>query len=79
LDPLGNTRRPFPVKFFLLAILFIIFDVEVAFLYPWAMIFREFADAGEGLPAFVTAAVFIGILVIGLIYAWGRGALEWEE
>lgn len=79
LDPVGSPRRRFSVKFFLVAILFIVFDVEVVFLYPWAIVFRDFKAAGEGQAAFAVAAVFLGILVLGLIYAWGRGALEWEE
>ena len=79
LDPVGTPRRRFSVKFFLVAMLFIVFDVEVVFLYPWAIVFREFKQAGEGVAAFSVAAVFLGILLLGLIYAWGRGALEWEE
>ena len=79
LDPIGTPRRRFSVKFFLVAILFIVFDVEVVFLYPWAIVFKEFREAGLGIEAFVIAAVFLGILLLGLVYAWGRGALEWEE
>ncbi len=79
LDPVGSSRQRFSVKFFLVAILFIVFDVEVVFLYPWAIVFRDFKAAGEGPMAFAVAAVFLGILVLGLIYAWGRGALEWED
>ncbi len=79
LDPIGSPRRRFSVKFFLVAILFIVFDVEVVFLYPWAVVFREFKAAGEGALAFTVAAVFLGILLLGLVYAWGRGALDWEE
>lgn len=79
LDPIGTPRRRFSVKFFLIAILFIVFDVEVVFLYPWSVAFREFKTEGAGLFAFTVAAVFLGILLIGLIYAWGKGALEWEE
>lgn len=79
LDPVGTPRRRFSVKFFLVAILFIVFDVEVVFLYPWAIEFNEFRQAGAGVVAFSVAAVFLGILLLGLIYAWGRGALEWEE
>ncbi|PIU57927.1 MAG: NADH-quinone oxidoreductase subunit A [Deltaproteobacteria bacterium CG07_land_8_20_14_0_80_38_7] len=77
-DPQGSPHRKFSVKYFLVAILFIIFDVEVALLYPWALVFREFSDAGEGIIAFITALIFLGILFIGLIYAWGKKALEWN-
>ncbi len=79
LDPLGSSRTSIPVKFFLVAIIFVIFDVGVAFLFPWAMIFREFSDAGEGIMAFIAGAFFLGILAVGLIYVWGKGALEWEK
>ena len=67
------------VKFFLVAMLFIIFDVEIVFLYPWAIVFKDFLRSGAGPIAFAVAAVFLGILLLGLVYAWGRGALEWEE
>lgn len=79
LDPIGEPRRRFSVKFFLVAILFIIFDVEVAFLYPWAIVFRDFKQNGAGLTAFAIALVFLAVLLIGFIYAWGKGALDWEE
>jgi NADH-quinone oxidoreductase subunit A len=68
-----DTRMKFDVRYYLVAILFIIFDLEIAFLFPWAV-------ALDGLPAaaFIAMAVFIGILVIGFIYEWKKGALEWE-
>jgi len=66
----------FSVKFYLVAMLFILFDIEAAFLYPWAVTFHEFTDART----FVLGemAVFLGILVIGYVYLWWRGALEWD-
>ena len=73
IDPLGSTRERFSVKFYLVAILFIVFDVETVFLVPWAVVMREVGMAG-----FVTAAMFIFILTIGLIYEWKKGALEWN-
>jgi NADH-quinone oxidoreductase subunit A len=69
----GPARSRFPVKFYVVAILFIVFDIEVAFLYPWAVLFRDL-----GLLGFVEMLFFVGILLFGLIYAWKRGALEWE-
>ncbi len=63
----------FAVKFYLVAILFIVFDVEVVFMYPWAVIFREL-----GVFGFVEMLVFISILVVGYAYAWKKGALEWR-
>jgi NADH-quinone oxidoreductase subunit A len=61
------------VKFYLTAILFVVFDVEVVFLYPWAVVFR-----GLGLLGLVEAFIFLGVLMIGFFYAWDNGALEWQ-
>jgi len=72
-DPIGDTRHRFSVKFFLVALLFIIFDIEAVFIYPWAVLFREL-----GLFGFVEMAVFLFILLLGLFYVWKKGALEWE-
>ena len=69
----GPARSRFPVKFYVIAILFIIFDIEVAFLYPWAVLFRHL-----GLLGFVEMLFFVLVLLFGLVYAWKRGALEWE-
>jgi len=68
-----DSRTKFDVRFYLVAILFIIFDLEIAFLFPWAVVLREL-----GMFGFVAMAVFLGILVIGFIYEWKKGALEWE-
>ena len=72
-DGLGDARLPFDVRFYLVSILFIIFDLETAFLFPWAVSLRD-----TGLPGFWAMMVFLGMLVIGFIYEWKRGALEWE-
>jgi NADH-quinone oxidoreductase subunit A len=72
-DPIGSARRRFPVKFFIIAVLFIIFDIEAVFLYPWAVIFKDLKVFG-----FIEMGIFIVILFVGLIYAWKKGALEWE-
>jgi NADH-quinone oxidoreductase subunit A len=71
--PTGVRRGKLSVKFFLVAILFLVFDIEVVFLYPWAVVFRQL-----GLPGFVEMCLFILVLVAGLAYAWKKGALEWE-
>jgi NADH-quinone oxidoreductase subunit A len=63
----------FPVRFYLTAILFIVFDVEIVFMYPWAVLFRRL-----GVFAFVEMVVFVGILTLGLVYAWRKGAFEWD-
>ena len=73
MDPLGDTRARFSVNFYVVAILFIVFDVETVFLLPWAVVMREVGVAG-----FVSAAIFIFILTVGLVYEWKKGALEWD-
>ncbi|OGQ22899.1 MAG: hypothetical protein A3I05_08445 [Deltaproteobacteria bacterium RIFCSPLOWO2_02_FULL_44_10] len=79
LDPVGTVRPRTPINFFLIAVLFIIFDVEIVFLYPWAVVFRDFVIKGDGFLMFFEMIVFVGILFLGLLYVWKRGALEWEE
>ena len=69
-------KHRFSVKFFLVAMLFILFDIEAAFLLPWAVTFKEFA--GQKLFVLGEMAVFLGILVAGYLYLWWRGALDWE-
>jgi NADH-quinone oxidoreductase subunit A len=64
--------RPFPVRYYVFALLFLIFDVEAAFLYPWAVIYREL-----GVYGFVEMVIFVLILGVGLVYAWKKGALKW--
>ena len=71
--PQSDARGRFPVKFYMIAILFIVFDLEIVFLYPWALILRKF-----GMFAFVEMAVFIGILLVGYLYIVKKGALKWE-
>jgi NADH-quinone oxidoreductase subunit A len=67
------------VRYYLIAILFILFDLEIAFLFPWATIFQEIVNTpAVKLFGFVEMFVFIGILVVGYIYAWAKGALDWE-
>jgi NADH-quinone oxidoreductase subunit A len=72
LDTQGNTWVQFKISYFLYALVFLIFDVETLFLYPWAVMFKDL-----GLFAFVEMIIFITILIIGLWYAWKEGALEW--
>ncbi|PWB68166.1 MAG: NADH-quinone oxidoreductase subunit A [Deltaproteobacteria bacterium] len=72
-DPLTTASVRVSVKFYLLAILFILFDLETAFLYPWAVLFRQLGWFG-----FLEMLVFLLILLAGLIYAWKKGALEWQ-
>jgi NADH-quinone oxidoreductase subunit A len=72
-SPIVSTKLRFSIKFYLVALFFVIFDVEVVFVYPWAVLFREL-----GLFGFIEMVVFLTILAIGLIYVWRRGALEWD-
>ena len=69
----GSSFRRIPIKYYIIAMLFLLFDIEVVFLYPWAVVFKEFK-----VFAFVSMAIFIGILIIAYIYIWKKGALEWE-
>jgi NADH-quinone oxidoreductase subunit A len=71
--PLGNTRERFSVKFYMVALLFIVFDIEVVFLIPWAVLFRQL-----GLFGFIEMVVFIAVLLVGFVYIWKKGALEWD-
>jgi NADH-quinone oxidoreductase subunit A len=73
MKPIGSANRKYNVRFYLIACLFILFDIEVVFFLPWAVVFRDM-----GLYALVAMGVFIGVLTIGLIYEWRIGALEWE-
>ena len=68
-----DARMKFDVRFYLVAILFIIFDLEVAFLFPWAVSFKEI-----GLFGYISMIIFLSVLTIGFIYEWGKGALEWQ-
>jgi NADH-quinone oxidoreductase subunit A len=70
---IGPGRRRMPVRFYLIAVLFILFDIEVIFFLPWAVVFRQL-----GLFGLAEMAVFIVILLVGYVYAWKKGALEWE-
>ncbi len=70
--PLGDTRERFSVQYYIVAMLFIVFDIETIFFFPWAVIYRQL-----GLFGFGEMVVFIAILAVGLAYAWKKGALEW--
>ena len=69
----GPARERFSVRFYLVAILFIVFDVEVVFLYPWAIVFRDL-----GVGGLVAMGIFLAILTVGLLYEWKRGTLQWS-
>ncbi|MGH7233758.1 MAG: NADH-quinone oxidoreductase subunit A [Nitrospiraceae bacterium] len=69
----SDARVQFPMRYYVIAMLFVIFDIEIVFLFPWAVVYRKL-----GLLGLVEMAVFIGILVVGYWYAWKKGALEWD-
>jgi NADH-quinone oxidoreductase subunit A len=72
-EPISDARNPFPIRYYIIAMLFVIFDIEVAFLYPWAVIFKKI-----GLLGLVEMIVFILLFLIGYAYAWRKGGLEWD-
>lgn len=73
MNPYGEGTRRMPVRFYLVAVLFILFDIEVVFFLPWAITFRQL-----GLFGLIEMVIFIAILLVGYVYAWKKGALEWE-
>lgn len=72
-EPFSDSRMPFPVRYYVIAMLFVIFDIEVIFLYPWAVTFNQL-----GVIGFIEMMIFIGLFVVAYIYAWRKGALEWD-
>ena len=73
MDPIGDARARYTVRFYVIAMFFVVFDIEAIFLYPWAVVFKPLGWFG-----FIEMFVFIAILAVGLLYVWGKGALEWE-
>ncbi|MCB0216997.1 MAG: NADH-quinone oxidoreductase subunit A [Caldilineae bacterium] len=82
LSPIGASRRRIPVRFYLIATLFILFDIEVIYLFPYASRFqslaRPVAEGGMGPAALASVGLFVGVLLLGFVYVWRKGALEWE-
>jgi len=72
-DPISDARIPFPVRYYIVAMLFVIFDIEVAFLYPWAVVFNKI-----GLFGLIEMVIFIALFVLAYVYAWRKGGLEWD-
>ncbi len=75
-DPIAASRIRFSVKYFLVGLLFIIFDIEIVYLFPWAVVFKEFLSAGSFI--FLEMVIFLSILLFGYLFVWRTGALEWE-
>jgi NADH-quinone oxidoreductase subunit A len=78
-DPVGSARERFSVKFYLIAMIFILFDIEVIFLVPWAVVFRTLAAQGLRWFVYVEMMLFIGLLLVGYIYVVKKGAFDWGE
>ena len=74
MEPIGTPYVPLDIRFYLYALLFVVFDVESLFLFPWAVVFRDL-----GIVGFIDMCIFISVLFLGLIYTWKRGALRWES
>ncbi len=74
--PVGGPRVRFSIRFYLIAMLFVLFDIELVFFYPWAVVYRQYLSLGGFI--FVEMIVFIALLLAGFVYAWKKGALEWE-
>lgn len=72
-EPFSDARMPFPVRYYIIAMLFVIFDIEIIFLYPWAVSFDRI-----GVIGMVEMLIFIALFVIGYVYAWKKGALDWD-
>jgi NADH-quinone oxidoreductase subunit A len=77
--PVGDARQRFSVKFYLVAMLFILFDVEAIFLYPWAVVQKPLKEAGLGMFWFWEMLVYIGIVLAGFFYVWKKGVLDWNN
>ena len=75
--PIGSARERFPIKFYLIAMLFILFDIETVFLYPWALTFKS--SGGLMLFNLAEMGMFVAVLFVGYIYVWRRGAFEWDK
>src|ERR1700681_738758 len=78
-QPIGDAQGRFSVKFYLVAMLFILFDVEAVFLYPWAVILRDLKAAGQGRFGLAEMMIYIAIVLVGFFYIWKKGALEWGK
>ncbi len=80
IDSIGNARNPFSVKYFLVAILFVLFDVEIIFMYPWAVNFKDMSSVGkeEVIETFFQMFVFLAVVLLGFVYVIKKGILKWE-
>jgi NADH-quinone oxidoreductase subunit A len=81
MEPTGDAREPYSVKWYIVGMIFILFDVEAIFLYPWAYIFKDMVKASPsiGMYGFLEMLLYIGILLVGYLYLWKKGALDWHK
>jgi NADH-quinone oxidoreductase subunit A len=79
MDPVGSARQRFSVKFYLVAMLFILFDIEAIFLVPWAVVFKSLSVTLSKPFVFFEMMIFIGVLLVGYVYAWKKGLFEWNR
>lgn len=77
MPPVGTARERFPIKFYLICMIFILFDVDAAFLYPWALAFKDFVASGAGGYVLGAMGVFIAVLAVADVYAWKMGGFDW--
>lgn len=80
-EPVGSARERFGVKFYVVALLFIVFDIEAIFLYPWAVLLLPDGQGNPGLgwPGFISMGIFVFTLIAGLVYVWKKGVLDWAD
>jgi NADH:ubiquinone oxidoreductase subunit 3 (subunit A) len=78
-EPRGEARIRYNFRFYTVALTFIIFEAEILFMFPWAIVYQGEIDAGHGLMTFIKMIIFIGILSLGLVYAWAKGDLDWVK
>ena len=78
MPPVGGTRQRFSVKFYLVAVLFLLFDLEAVFLFPWSTVYRRFVEEGAAVFVLTEMALFVGVLFLGWFYCLRRGAFEWD-
>ena len=76
--PVGDTHRRFNVRFYIVAMIFLVFDVEIVFMYPWATVFAPYAGTDLGGLLLLEMLVFVGLLVLAYVYAWGKGVFRWD-
>ncbi len=76
---IGPAWIRFDIRFYTVALMFVVFDVEIALLFPWAAVFRDLVESGDGAIALIEAGTFIAILMVGLVYVWARGDIDWAK